>query len=281
MNELEVEMNSFQRVSEYADIAPEDTRETRNLSCGTETHSRSNSGKIEFREVTARYTETGAPILSNLNLSISPGTRLAVVGRTGSGKSTLALSLLRFTHLSKGSITISRTPIENIDLEELRRDIITMVPQDAVLFEGDVRENLDPFGTRPDTELQRALDVCASISTSPSASTSQLLRLSTTIQPHGSNLSHGQRQILSLARALVRRSNIMILDESTASVDAVTEARMQAIMDEQFQGKTVIAICHRLRGVVGGFFDQVLVLGGGEVQEYVFALLPHVSRKNE
>ena len=269
MNELEVEMNSFQRVSEYADIAPEDTKEAGRLTLDSESILPQSAGKIEFQNVTARYTETGPPILSDLTLSIRPGTRLAVVGRTGSGKSTLSLSLLRFTHLSKGSITIDDVPIEDISLQKLRRDIVTMIPQDAILFEGSIRENLDPFGSYSDAELQSALDACSSISTSPSGATNQLLRLATAIHSHGSNLSHGQRQILSLARALVRRSKIMLLDESTASVDTATEARMQEIMNDQFRDRTVVAICHRLRGVVGGFFDQVLVLGNGEVKEYV------------
>ncbi|KAF1852237.1 P-loop containing nucleoside triphosphate hydrolase protein [Cucurbitaria berberidis CBS 394.84] len=264
MNELEVEMNSFQRVSEYAHIAPEDAKR---LPLGSELVLPPSTGKIDFHNVTARYTEAGPPILSDLTLSIRPGTRIAVVGRTGSGKSTLALSLLRFTQLSKGTITIDDISIQDIGLETLRRDLVTMIPQDAILFEGSIRENLDPFSSHSDAELQSALDACSNISTSPSAATNQLLRLGTAIHPHGANLSHGQRQILSLARALVRPSRIMLLDESTASVDSATEARMQVIMGEQFRGRTVVAICHRLRGVVGGFFDQVLVLGNGEVKE--------------
>ncbi|KAF2787591.1 ABC multidrug transporter [Melanomma pulvis-pyrius CBS 109.77] len=267
MNELEVEMNSFQRVSEYADIVPEDASDGRRLNLDSERVLPPSAGKIEFRNVTAKYTEAGRPVLSDLTLSIRSGTRLAVVGRTGSGKSTLALSLLRFTQLSKGRITIDDISIQDINLQTLRRDLVTMIPQDAILFEGSIRENLDPFGSHSDAELQIALDACSSISTSLPDTTNQLLRLGTIIHPHGANLSHGQCQILSLARALVRRSKIMLLDESTASVDIATEARMQDIMDKQFRGRTVVAICHRLRGVVGGFFDQVLVLGNGEVME--------------
>ncbi|KAJ4362253.1 hypothetical protein N0V83_010346 [Neocucurbitaria cava] len=273
MNELEVEMNSFQRVSEYADIAPEDSNEAAKSARDFEFGLPPSKGKLEFRNVTAKYTETGRPILSDLTLSIEPGTRMAVVGRTGSGKSTLSLSLLRFTHLSMGSITIDDIPIQDMSLETLRRDLVTMIPQDAVLFEGSIRENLDPFGFHTDAELQSALDACSGMSTSPPDATNHLLRLGTSIHSQGANLSHGQRQILSLARALVRRSKIMLLDESTASVDSATEARMQDIMDDWFRDRTVLAICHRLRGVVGGFFDQVLVLGNGEIKEYVYLVL--------
>jgi ABC-type multidrug transport system fused ATPase/permease subunit len=196
------------------------------------------------------------------------------VGRTGSGKSTLGLSLLRFVNLTSGSITIDGLDITQIRLHRLRTSV-TLIPQEPVLFSGDVQSNLDPSGEASETELHSALSACTSIQVHGGTAreagtnkpTTRALTLDTPVAANGENFSQGQRQVLSIARAVCRRSKVVLLDEATASVDHETDMHMQKLLRSMFPDSTIIAIAHRLRTIMD--YDRVLVMAEGEIIEYV------------
>ncbi|KAI8965592.1 abc transporter [Daldinia sp. FL1419] len=271
MNELEVELNSFQRVSEYADIEPEVSPEEEKSKATEVPAAWPTTGHVEFRNVTVRYTTDGPDILRDVKLNARPGQRVAIIGRTGSGKSTIARSLLRSTHVVSGSITIDGVNIKTVPLKRLRESI-SFVPQDSVIFSGDIRSNLDPTEQLDEAELQSVLIACGLTemydvdSQDPSAGVS----VHTQVAANGKNFSNGQRQILGLARAMCRRSRVVILDEATASVDHETDVRMQRIIRSEFAGSTIITIAHRLRTIID--YDQVIVMEEGKVIEYVVHL---------
>ncbi|KAE8142492.1 P-loop containing nucleoside triphosphate hydrolase protein [Aspergillus pseudotamarii] len=273
MNELEVELNCFQRVREYADIEPEEHLSEDQAKSSVVPASWPTSGRVEFHNVTARYQEEGPDVLRNVSFVANPGERIGLVGRTGSGKSTLGLSLLRFVNIASGQITIDGVDITKIFLNRLRASV-TLIPQEPVLFSGDVHSNLDPFGESSETELASALGACTSIHVPDGsdqtdhahpAKTTRPLTLDTPVAANGENFSQGQRQVLSLARAMCRRSKVVLLDEATASVDHETDMHMQRVLREMFPDCTIIAIAHRLRTIMD--YDRVLVMVDGEIVE--------------
>ncbi|KAI2623115.1 ABC multidrug transporter [Hypoxylon sp. NC1633] len=286
MNELEAELNCFYCVREYASLPLEtESVESQEQEVPASlTESWPSDGKVEFRGVTAKYALDGPDILKDLSLTISPGERVAVVGRTGSGKSTLALSLLGFTNVTKGAVLVDGVDISTIPLRVLRRRL-TIIPQEPVLFGSDVRFNLDPAQTAPDEHLTEAIDACSVLESlgAPRVSErsedewasletermeiqpSKALRLDTVVAPRGSNFSVGQRQVLSLARATVRRSKVVVLDEATASLDHGSDAAIQQVLRSAFRGKTILAIVHRLSTVMD--YDRIVVMDSGNVSE--------------
>ncbi|KAI1460349.1 abc transporter [Annulohypoxylon moriforme] len=263
MNELEVELNSFQRISEYAEIEPEANPEEEELKASKVPAAWPATGHMEFRNVTARYSEAGPDILRDVSFCARPGQRVAIIGRTGSGKSTITRSILRSTHVVSGNITIDGIDVRNIPLKRLRESI-SFVPQDAVIFSGDIQSNLDPGGNLDETELQSVLTACSLIQTSGSSAASGL-SVHSQVASGGKNFSNGQRQILGLARAMSRRYKVVILDEATASVDHETDVRMQQLIRSEFAGSTIITIAHRLRTVID--YDQIIVMDEGKVLE--------------
>ncbi|KAJ9131796.1 ABC multidrug transporter [Pleurostoma richardsiae] len=287
MNELEAELNCFYRVREYASLPLEDSLSDKEAPVSLP-DSWPSEGKVEFRDVTAKYALDGPDILHGLSLTISPGERVAVVGRTGSGKSTLALSLLGFTNVTHGAVLVDGVDISTVPLRVLRRRL-TIIPQEPILFGSDVRFNLDPAQTASDEHLQEAIDACSVIeslgaahlpagsetpdgepSPSPSGEPRLLpspsaLNLETTVAPRGSNFSVGQRQVLSLARATVRRTKVVVLDEATASLDHRSDAAIQQVLRSAFRGKTILAIVHRLSTIMD--YDRVVVMDAGRLRE--------------
>jgi ABC-type multidrug transport system fused ATPase/permease subunit len=291
MNDLEVELIAFQRVREYAEIEPEEAEYALEAKKTPSTSQAQSSlvqrqlppahwptaGQVEFSNVTAKY-HNGPNILRNIGFVAKPGERIGIVGRTGSGKSTLGLTLLRFTELVSGTITIDGVDISTIPRNRLRTSI-ALIPQDPVLFSGDVQSNLDPFGELGETELQSALSACCtSIEVATTASSdddeengsghrniSESLKLDTPVAANGENFSQGQRQVLGLARAVSRRAKVVLLDEATASVDRETDEHIQRLIRSEFPESTIIAIAHRLRTIVD--YDRVIVMGGGEILE--------------
>lgn len=283
MNELEAELNCFYRVREYASLPHEERVDDKDAPI-TLPESWPSEGKVEFQNVTAKYALDGPDILHNISLTVSPGERIAVVGRTGSGKSTLALSLLGFTNVTHGAILVDGINIAKIPLRDLRHRL-TIIPQEPVLFGGDVRFNLDPAQTSTASQLTEAIGACSVMeslagsrttvvsdnleedlpSRDPTQTSISALNLDTVVAPRGSNFSVGQRQVLSLARATVRRSQVVILDEATASIDHRSDAAIQEVLRSAFRGRTIVAIVHRLSTIMD--YDRVIVMDGGQVRE--------------
>jgi ABC-type multidrug transport system fused ATPase/permease subunit len=208
---------------------------------------------IVFEDVTIRYAPHLDPSLLDVSLRIKGGSSTVVVGRTGSGKSTLTLTLLATILPESGRITIGDMDLSTVDKQALRTRI-TFLAQDPVLFPGSMRENLDPLEEYSDEACQSVLvKVCGR----------HQWALDTQIDTGGRNLSQGQRQLIGLARALLRRSPIIIFDEATASIDTETAVYIQQILREEMRGSTVITIAHRAEAVAHA--DYCVVLGKGRV----------------
>jgi len=225
-------------------------------------------GDVSFENVSMRYNSNAPLVLKDLFVNIPKGTTLGVVGRTGSGKSSLLVSLFRLTEIEggrdSGEISIDGIDVRSVDLQTLRESL-TIIPQDPVLFRGSLYDNLDA------TEKVSKEDAWKAIETASPELANQLLRkggLDMEITEGGKNLSVGQRQLLCLARALLRKSKVVVLDEATSSVDSNTDRLVQEIIQKQFvdKGVSVITVAHRLNTVLG--YDKIAVLGDGEVLEY-------------
>ncbi|KAJ6782302.1 hypothetical protein PWT90_00625 [Aphanocladium album] len=288
MNDLEVEIQSFHRVKEYTKLEPENAHDTPYPDADEYADDETKvipknwprGGDIEFRNVTIRYDPDGPNILTDVNLKFKAGERVAVVGRTGSGKSTLVLSLLRFTHVVSGHILYDGVDITHVPRDRLRKGL-TIIPQEAVLFNGTVASNLDPTGLLPPERLEKALENCrgiASFSGSDYSSDtdvdhyghSQGISLETDVDAQGENFSHGQRQVLSLCRALIRENKLMLLDEATASMDYETDRGIQKVLRDELEKaggtRTLVTIAHRLRTIID--YDSVVVMSAGKVVEF-------------
>ncbi|KAI1491460.1 P-loop containing nucleoside triphosphate hydrolase protein [Biscogniauxia mediterranea] len=291
-NELEVELQSYHRVREYAAVEPEEKpNEYKDASSYSDTPQANlpqdwpRSGEVEFRNVTIKYDLEGPEILKNINLKFSAGERVAVVGRTGSGKSTLVLSLLRFTNIVSGQILFDGVDITSFPRRKLR-EALTIIPQEAVLFNGDVGSNLDPTDEIPKETIEKALQYCSDIASfqfhqseehaanghgngHDSATADLGISLATMVKPKGENFSHGQRQVLSLCRALVRKSKLLLLDEATASMDYETDQGIQEVLrkelSEHGRDRTLVTIAHRLKTIID--YDRVVVMSAGSVLE--------------
>lgn len=210
-------------------------------------------GDIVFENVTIRYAPHMEPALENLSLRIPGGSKTGVLGRTGSGKSTLALSLIATLTPESGRILIDGVDLSAVNKQTLRTKI-TFLAQDAVLFPGSLRKNLDPLGEYDDEACEAALrQACAS----------QPFELDTKIEAGGRNLSQGQRQLIGLARAVLRRSEIIILDEATASIDRETAGEVYRVLRRELSDSTVVMIAHRVEALRE--MDYGVVLGKGHL----------------
>ncbi|OCL05499.1 P-loop containing nucleoside triphosphate hydrolase protein [Glonium stellatum] len=201
------------------------------------------SGDIVFEDVIMRYAPHLDPSLSGVSFRIPAGSNTAIIGRTGSGKSTLALSLLATIIPESGRILIDNVDISTVDRQALRKRI-TFLAQEPVLFPGTMRRNLDPLSEYDDAACESWM-------------------LDTVVEAGGRGLSQGQRQLVGLARAMLRRSAVVILDEATASIDMDTAMRIQQVLREEMKESTVITIAHRLEAVRNA--DYCIVLGKGKV----------------
>ncbi|KAI2641184.1 P-loop containing nucleoside triphosphate hydrolase protein [Xylaria nigripes] len=270
----ELEMNAAERIVEYADLPTEDLEGVKPPAAWP------TEGRLEVNDLVVSYADDLPPVLKGLNFSVKRNERVGVIGRTGAGKSSLTLALFRFVEARSGSILIDGLDISKIKLHDLRSRL-AIIPQDPVLFSGTVRSNLDPFDNHTDAELFDSLARVHLISedeNSPAtpASTAQsdstrkntnIFRdLSSSISEGGLNLSQGQRQLLCLARAIVSRPKVMVLDEATSAVDMATDALIQRSIREEFGDSTLLVIAHRLSTIAD--FDRILVLSDGRVAEF-------------
>ncbi|KAI0012833.1 ATP-binding cassette transporter protein YOR1-like protein [Xylariaceae sp. FL0662B] len=263
--EVENGMNSVERLQYYAteleEEAPEHTIEVR--------PTWPEKGEIVFDDVKMRY-RAGLPlVLQGLSMRVRGGERIGIVGRTGAGKSSIMSTLFRLVEISGGHITIDGVDISTIGLHDLRSRM-AIIPQDPTLFRGTVRSNLDPFHEHTDLELWSALRqadlVPATDAAAPDESGKDArIHLDSVVEEEGLNFSLGERQLMALARALVRGSRIIVCDEATSSVDMETDAKIQRTMAGGFRGKTLLCIAHRLRTIVG--YDRICVMDAGRIAE--------------
>lgn len=277
---MELDMNAAERIIEYSNLPTEP--QDGNLPPA----SWPSEGRLEVSNLVIGYAPDLPAVLKGLTFSVARNERVGVVGRTGAGKSSLTLALFRFLEAREGSITIDGIDISTIQLQALRSRL-AIIPQDPVLFSGTVRSNLDAFDEHTDSELRDALERVHLIqsasreitssssthsqlsdSTAPNskASTNPFTSLHSPISEGGLNLSQGQRQLLCLARAIVSRPKIMVLDEATSAVDMATDTLIQRSIREEFGGSTLIVIAHRLSTIAD--FDKILVLEDGKVAEF-------------
>uniref|UniRef100_A0A4W3I297 Multidrug resistance-associated protein 1 n=1 Tax=Callorhinchus milii TaxID=7868 RepID=A0A4W3I297_CALMI len=218
-------------------------------------------GTIQFIGYSARYRADLDLVLKNITLTIKGGEKVGIVGRTGAGKSSIALGLFRIIEPAEGLIYLDGINISEIGLHDLRSEI-TIIPQEPVVFSGSLRMNLDPFEHHSDNDLWNALELAhlkTFVSDLPNT-------LNHECSEGGENLSVGQRQLICLARALLRKSKVLVLDEATAAVDLVTDKLIQSTIKSHFDQSTVLTIAHRLHTIMD--YTRVLVLDKGEIIEF-------------
>ncbi|AEO70139.1 uncharacterized protein THITE_45545 [Thermothielavioides terrestris NRRL 8126] len=280
---VELNMNAAERIIEYTEL-PTEALDGESPPAAWPTE-----GRIEVHDLVVGYAPDLPPVLKGLTFSVNRNERIGVVGRTGAGKSSLTLALFRFLEARSGSIHIDGLDISKIKLHDLRSRL-AIIPQDPVLFSGTVRSNLDPFDHHTDAELRDCLERVHLVTNQPSSSTATasgsgsgsgsvtpvdsttpknanpFADLASPISEGGLNLSQGQRQLLCLARAIVSRPRVMVLDEATSAVDMHTDALIQRSIREEFTDATLVVIAHRLSTIAD--FDRVLVLSDGRVAEF-------------
>ncbi|GJE99674.1 multidrug resistance-associated ABC transporter [Phanerochaete sordida] len=257
-NQLEVAANSLERLSQYVE-APQEPRD------GTPPPAHwPSSGSLSVERLSASYTFDGPKILQDLTFNIKSGEHIGVVGRTGAGKSTLTLALLRCIH-TQGLFVYDGVRTDSIPLDSLRSSI-TIIPQSPELMGGTLRHNLDPFAQHDDATLNDALR-SAGLFSLQQASDENRITLDTNVAGGGANLSVGQRQIIALARAIVRQSKLLILDEATSAIDYETDAVIQQSLRKELRSDvTVITVAHRLQTIMD--YDKIMVLDAGRLVEF-------------
>jgi ATP-binding cassette subfamily C (CFTR/MRP) protein 4 len=252
---------SVERVAEYSTLPPEpalvlDSDGSRRIQEWPQ------SGRIDVENLSVRYRSALPLSLKDITFTIESGHRVGVVGRTGSGKSTLVQTLLRILEAENGTISIDGINIASVGLHKLRREI-SVINQVPTLFSGcSVRENLDPFGEYTDDQIRDVLEDVQMMETIDELG----MGIHSMVSEGGSNFSVGQRQLLCLARAILRKNKILILDEPTANVDIRTDKLLQEAVSKSFRGATIISVAHRLDTIID--YDMILVLGNGRILEY-------------
>ncbi len=258
--EVEINMNAVERLVFYATEVPQEPPAV--IANKRPTPSWPENGSIEFQNVSMRYRPNLPLVLHDLNIAIPAGSKIGIVGRTGAGKSSLHQCLFRMVASEPESkIFIDGVNIYDIGMHDLRSRI-AIIPQESTLFSGTIRTNLDPFREHDDISLWLCLE---------QAHLKDLIeklpgRLDAEVAEHGANFSQGERQLICLARALARNSKILVLDEATASVDRLTDEKIQVTIRTAFKNCTVLTIAHRLNTIAD--YDKIVVMKQGRMAEF-------------
>ncbi|KAK9326402.1 P-loop containing nucleoside triphosphate hydrolase protein [Lipomyces orientalis] len=258
MSEIEVNTVSVERILEYTRLPSEAPAIIPNRRPPAAWPT---AGELVFEHYSTRYREGLDLVLKDINLHIKPREKVGIVGRTGAGKSSLTLALFRLIEAADGHIDIDGLDTSTIGLSDLRQRL-AIIPQDSQAFEGTIRDNLDPAHAHDDTELWEVLE----LSHLKEHVSKMDGGLSARVAEAGSNLSVGQRQLMSLARALLTPSKILVLDEATAAVDVETDQILQETIRKEFKDRTILTIAHRLNTIIDS--DKIVVLSAGKVAEF-------------
>lgn len=250
-------MNCVERIVHYANEVPNEFNPSKPEVLSNDWP----RGEIKFVDYSMRYRPDLPLVLKNINLTISSGEKIGICGRTGSGKSSLLLSLYRMVEPASGSIFIDDIDIQQLKTHQLRNNV-SIIPQEPTLFSGTIRSNLDPFDSYSDVQIWSALEKASM----KDAIDKLEHGLEAPVVSGGSNFSVGQRQLLCLARAMIRKTRVIILDEATASVDMESDSVIQRTIREHFQNCTVLTIAHRLNTIMD--YDRIMVLQQGECVEF-------------
>ena len=251
-------MTNMERCLSYKRIISEKPQV---LKCDRGLNNWPSKGEIIFENLCAKYRNDTEMVLKNISLSIKAGEHIGLVGRTGCGKSTLALCLFRLIEPVSGKIYIDDVDITSIGLKKLRENL-TIISQESTILDGTLRYNFDPKGEHTDKEIYKVLKKIGF----DEFVKKQPLHLSHVISENGSNLSIGEKQLICITRAILRKSKVVILDEATASIDFKHEEIIQKAIDQLLKNSTLISIAHRIKTVLNS--DKILVLEKGEVKEY-------------
>lgn len=230
---LEMAMNSVERIEEFAMLPQEDYEGSLEMP-----EVWPSDGAVRVEKLVIKYAQDLPNVLKNVSFNVRPREKLGICGRTGAGKSTLSMAFFRILPYTSGTIFIDDINISLLGVGELRSRL-TIIPQDPVLFEGTLRSNLDPLSQHTDDEIWEALKLTHLLSSLPSVT------LDAAILENAANYSQGQRQLLCLARALLKSSRFIFMDEATASVDAETDAKIQTTIRTSFQSSTILTVAHR------------------------------------
>lgn len=258
ISDVEARMNSVERMEQYTKIDMERAPiiESHRPSIAWPTR-----GEIEFKDVEMRYRDGLPLVLNGLSFRIKGGEKVGIVGRTGAGKSSLLTALLQLSEIEGGRIQIDAVDISKIGVTDLRSRL-SIIPQDPTIFDGNIRHNVDPFGTHTDDQIWEALrrvHLYDAVSQLPGGIDSELA-------DEGANFSLGQRQLMCVARAILRKSKILLLDEASSSIDLETDYLLQKTLRDEFADCTTITIAHRIATIMDS--DRVMVLEAGRLAEF-------------
>ncbi|ODV80114.1 P-loop containing nucleoside triphosphate hydrolase protein [Suhomyces tanzawaensis NRRL Y-17324] len=266
---LENAMNSTERICEYANDLPQEADYT--IQATQPPASWPSGGLIEFKHVSMSYRPGLPLVLKDINFTTAPGEKIGICGRTGAGKSSITTALYRLSELDLGEIYIDGVDISKIGLKDLRSHL-SIIPQDPVLFNGSIRKNLDPFDEYSDDKIWDALRRSGLIMDEQLAEVKEQLseidqlhkfHIKQEVVDSGSNFSLGEKQLIAFARALLRDTKILIMDEATSLVDYQTDSKIQQTIANEFAHCTILCIAHRLKTIVN--YDRILTLDKGEV----------------